>query len=249
MKPELRMDTNYFSFHEVVQGSAEYEEYLEARYQVFCEELGRVESPGMLSSNGHPIETDQYDGSSRHFIARHRASGTVAGFMRVILPSQAGLNVSTRYVIEHPLPYEGATEDMVGEISRLAVTPMFRRRHDDEGKSVQGDPESESSSKVDGLRRHQPELVLGMYREVYRLCRQIGLDYCVAAMDRRFSRLLTTLGFPFVAVSQVNEAVTPPRRVYLISAEEMERALGTRENCILKFMQEQLGTVLTPAMA
>lgn len=234
------MDTVYFSFNEVVPGSAEFEEYLEARYAVFCEELGRIDAPGMLSSRGHPIESDQYDEVSRHFIARHKASGTVAGFMRVILPNPAGLNVSKRYVIDQPYPYEDATADKVGEISRLAVTPHFRRRQDDDKRSFQGDPETETTYKVEGVRHHQPELVLGMYREVYRLCRQIGLDYCVAAMDRRFSRLLNTLGFPFEAVGPVNDSVSPPRRVFLINAQEMERALGERENCILKFMQAHM---------
>jgi N-acyl amino acid synthase of PEP-CTERM/exosortase system len=234
------METVYFSFNEVKPGSADFEDYLEARYLVFCEELGRVDPPGMFSSRGHPVETDQYDPFSRHFIARHKATGCVAGFMRVIMPNEHGLNVTPRYIIERPLPYPGATDDKIGEISRLAVTPQFRRRHSDEGKPVHGDPESEMTHKAEGVRQHQPELVLGMYREVYQLCRQVGLDFCVAAMDNRFSRLLISLGFPFVPVSPVNESVKPPRRVYLISAAEMERMLGEREASILKFMQAQL---------
>ena len=122
----------------------------------------------------------------------------------------------------------------------LAVTPVFRRRHSDEGKPVQGDPETEMTGRPDGMRQHHPELVLGLYREVYHLCQSEGVDYCVAAMDRRFSRLLNTLGFPFLAVGPINQTVLPVRRVYLISAQEMENTLGSRENCILRFMQEQL---------
>ncbi len=86
-----------------------------------------------------------------------------------------------------------------------------------------------------------------MYREVYQLCRQTGLDYCMAAMDNLFSRLLTRLGFPFVAVGPMNPNVLPPRRVYIISATEMERMLGTREATILQFMQTQLSTNEEPA--
>ncbi len=234
------METVYFSFYEVVPGTSDFEDYLEARYLVFCEELGRVDAPGMFSSRGHPIETDPFDVKSRHFIARHKASGVVAGFMRIIMPNEQGLNVEQRYVIDRPLPYAGATSDKVGEISRLAVTPHFRRRHSDEGKPIQGDPESEMTLKTDGVRHHQPELVLGMYREVYQLCRQTGLDYCMAAMDNLFSRLLTRLGFPFVPVGPMNPNVLPARRVYIISATEMERMLGAREVNILHFMQTQL---------
>ena len=131
-------------------------------------------------------------------------------------------------------------DDKIGEISRLAVTPHFRRRPSDEGKSGQGAPESEMTLKTEGPRQHQPELVLGMYREVYQLCRQTGLDYCMAAMDNLFSRLLIRLGFPFVAVGPLNPNVTPARRVYIISATEMEHMLGGRETTILQFMQKQL---------
>ncbi len=233
------MDTNYFHFEEVLPGTDGFDDYQEARYDVFCEELGRVEPTGQFNRRGHPIETDRYDEHSRHFIARHKQSGIVAGFMRVIMPNPLGLNVFDRYTINEPLPY-GVHLDQIGEISRLAVTPRFRRRHEDEGKPVQGDPETEMRGRPEGMRQHQPELVLGLYREVYHLCQNAGVDYCVAAMDRRFSRLLNTLGFPFVAVGPVNEHVSPPRRVFLISAAEMERSLGSRENCILRFMQTQL---------
>ncbi len=233
------MDTNYFHFQEVLPGTSDFDDYQEARYDVFCEELGRVHATGQFNRRGHPIETDRFDAHSRHFIGRHKTSGVIAGFMRVIMPNPMGLNVSDRYTIDQPLPY-GVTMDRVGEISRLAVTPGFRRRHEDQGKSVQGDPETEMTCRGEGMRQHQPELVLGLYREVYHLCQSEGVDYCVAAMDRRFSRLLNTLGFPFLAVGPVNETVSPPRRVFLISAVEMERSLGSRENCILRFMQAQL---------
>lgn len=233
---ELSMETSYFSFKEVLPGTSAYERYLEARYEIFCEELGRVEPPNAMSSNGKPIETDQYDPYSRHFLATHKPTQTVAGFVRVILPNLNGLNVTPRYTIDRPLPYADARDDNTGEISRMAIAPHFRRRHADQGK-IQGSPEEEMSGKREGARRHQPELVLGMYREVYQLCRQLGIDYCVAAMDSHFSRLLVALGFPFVPVGPVNEAVSPPRRVFLISAQEMERSLGEREASLLEFMR------------
>ncbi|MDD3676571.1 MAG: PEP-CTERM/exosortase system-associated acyltransferase [Thauera propionica] len=237
---ELNMETSYFSFEEVLPGTADYERYLEARYEIFCEELGRVEPPNAISSKGKPIETDQYDPYSRHFLAMHKPTQTVAGFVRVILPSSLGLNVTPRYVIDRPLPYPDASESNIGEISRMAIAPHFRRRHADQGK-IQGSPEEEMSGKQEGARRHQPELVLGMYREVYQLCRSLGIDYCVAAMDSHFSRLLVALGFPFVPVGPVNEGVRPPRRVFLISAREMERSLGEREAKLLSFMQASEG--------
>lgn len=234
---EMDMETNYFRFDEVRPGTPEYELYLEARYQVFVAELHRVDEGEARSSGGHPIETDRYDATSRHFLAVHKATGSVAGFVRVILPSEVGLNVTPRYVIDRPLPYEDATDANIGEISRMAIAPHYRRRHEDQGKPYQGDPEAEMSGKAEGFRQHQPELVLGLYREVYRLCREVGIDYCVAAMDNRFSRVLIGLGFPFVAIGPINENVQPPRRVYLVSAAEMERSLTMRVADVMRFMQ------------
>ena len=240
------METTYFRFEEVLPGSPAYERYLEARYDVFCAELGRVEPPGLSSSNGRPIETDGYDEHSRHFVAYYKADESVAGFVRIIMPSEKGLNVTPRYVIDRPLPYADASDDRIGEISRMAIAQHFRRRHSDQDKPIQGDPDSEMFRKPEGLRRHQPELVLGMYREIYQLCKGIVIGYCVAAMDSHFSRLLIALGFPFVPVGPVNEGVSPPRRVFLISALEIERSLGAREEAVLRFMQDQQRTA--PAM-
>lgn len=230
---EFDMETTYFRFEEVLPGTPAYERYLEARHDVFCTELGRVAPTGLCSSAGRPIETDAYDAYSRHFAAFYKADDSVAGFVRVILPSEKGLNVTPRYVIDHPLPYADATDDRIGEISRMAIAPHFRRRRSDQGKPIQGDPDGEMFRKPDGLRRHQPELVLGMYREIYQLCKGLDIGYCVAAMDSHFSRLLIALGFPFMPVGPVNEGVSPPRRVFLISALEIERSLGTREESVL----------------
>jgi N-acyl amino acid synthase of PEP-CTERM/exosortase system len=236
----LSMETGFFHVEEVVRGTRAYELYLEFRYEVFCKELHRIVPPSCpLSSTGQPIETDQYDQYSRHFMSYHKVSGNPAASVRVIFPSPVGLNVTPRYLIDRPLPYPDAREDNIGEISRMAIAPQFRRRQEDRNKPFQGDPESEMSRLPDNHRHHQPELVLGMYREIYLLCKQNGINYCMAAMENRFSRLLKTLGFPWVSVGPVNESVDPPRRAYLISAVEMERSLSQRETCILSFLQAQ----------
>ena len=121
----------------------------------------------------------------------------------------------------------------------MAISPAFRRRHADRGTPVQGNPDAETPGFPAGLRRHQPELVLGLYREIYQMCLRNGIGYCVAAMDSHFGRLLTALGFPFVPVGPANENYKPVRRVYLISAVEIERSLARRENELLEFMQAQ----------
>lgn len=237
---DLTMETSFFHVEEVLPGTRAYELYLEFRYEVFCKELHRVVPESFpLSSLGRPMETDKYDQHSRHFMSFHKGNGIPAASVRVILPNPVGLNVASRYVIDFPLPYADALESNIGEISRMAISPMFRRRKEDRNKPFQGDPEWEMSQLPDNHRLHQPELVLGMYREIYLLCKQRSINYCMAAMEHRFSRLLRTLGFPWVSISAINHDVTPPRRVYLISADELERSLSQRETCILSFLQAQ----------
>ncbi|NOT68600.1 MAG: GNAT family N-acetyltransferase [Methylophilaceae bacterium] len=232
------METEFFKFKEVIPGTPAYELYLEFRYEIFCNELHRIAAESCaLSCNGHPIETDQYDVYSRHFMAYHKNSDSPAASVRVITPNPLGLNVAARYAIDQPLPYADATNANVGEISRMAIASQFRRRQEDKGKPFQGDPETEMSLQPDARRRHQPDLVLGMYREIYLLCNQIGIDYCMAAMENRFSRLLRTLGFPWLAISPINENVEPPRRVYIIGALDIERSLSQRETQILDFLK------------
>lgn len=240
------METDYFCFEEVARGTPAYELYLEFRYEVFCKELHRIDpSACHLSSNGRPMETDQYDQHSLHIIAYHKFTRSPAASARVILPSPVGLNVAPRYLIDRPLPYSDAIDDNIGEISRMAIAAQFRRRHEDRDKPPEGDPGSEMAEQSENKmgvqternRRHQPELVLGMYREIYRLCNHEGIRYCMAAMDDRFSRLLNTLGFPCVPVGPINENVKPPRRVYIISAVEMERSLSQRGTSTLGFLQ------------
>jgi hypothetical protein len=76
-----------------------------------------------------------------------------------------------------------------------------------------------------------------MYREIFLLCSSIGIEYCYAAMDDRFSRLLQAIGFPFRPVSPLNTAVAPPRRVYLIGSDDIERSLAQRDQRILDFIK------------
>ena len=68
-------------------------------------------------------------------------------------------------------------------------------------------------------------------------------NVALAVLTRAAPQLnLFALGFPFMPVGPVNEGVSPPRRVFLISALEIERSLGAREEAVLRFMQEQQGT-------
>lgn len=233
------METMYFWFRETGTGHSDYDRYLEFRYAVFCAELKRVAyTSGLCSSRGNPVETDDFDPFSMHFIAEHKATGAWAACARLIRPSPLGLNVANRYEI-FPNIRASLEGMLVGEISRMAIAPQFRRRRSDLGRPPEGDPYPEVNDSRQGNRQSQPELVLGMYREIFHACRLMGIAACYAAMDVRFARLLQTMGFPFIEASPVNQGVNPPRRVYLITASDMIDRLAARDSRILEFMQVQ----------
>lgn len=232
------MQTHYFDFHEVQPGTAAYDDYLALRYDVFFAELHRVFLPEV--AEGAPRrETDRFDPYSRHLLAVHRATGTPAGCVRLILPNLLGLNVHARYVLEEN-PYPEADPARIGEISRMAVSSRYRRREEDAGKPVAGDPTREipdGPSRDGERRRRQPELVLGMYREIVLLADRLGLTHAYAAMDATFSRLLLRIGLPFVPVGPVNPKVEPPRRPFIISRAALERELARRNPQVLRFLK------------
>ncbi|MFK8050857.1 MAG: PEP-CTERM/exosortase system-associated acyltransferase [Halioglobus sp.] len=103
------------------------------RYRVYCEEFKYF--PPDLPSVADPIECDEFDSRSLHCLVTHKSSGIVAGCVRVVTTQSS--------MYEDPLPLEKYCADglslealellnldrkSMGEISRLAVDPQFRRR-------------------------------------------------------------------------------------------------------------------------
>lgn len=230
------METRYFRFVEVAPETPEYETYLALRYEVFCAELHRIEEFSKTSGDRR-IETDRFDPVSRHWLATHLETGMPAACCRLILPNPYGLSIARRYEIED-YPYPGARADATAEISRMAIAPEFRRRHSDQGKPVEGDPNEELPDRApeEKGRRHQPELVLGMYREIFLLAGEIGMTHAYAAMASNYSRILLMAGFPFIAVGPMNRAVEPPRRPYIVSRDDIIERLGIKNPGLLAFL-------------
>lgn len=231
------MKTQSFSFKEVFPGTPEYDAYLELRYAVFCEELNRVEAKDANLGR----ETDIYDQYSRHFLATHIATGALGACARLIFPNPSGFNIQARYEIKKEAVYPDAALEKTAEISRMAISSAFRRRREDDKRPVCGSPEDElpNSAREDehvGNRKHQPEIVLGMYRAIYQSAKESGISHYIAAMDPMFSRLLGMLGFPFKSVGPVNMQVRPARRPYMMSNADLEQHLLCRNPSLLEFL-------------
>ena len=148
------------------------------RYQVYCIE-NAYEDPDRQPGGR---ERDIYDHRSVHALLVHRRSEAVAGTVRVILPGTDR---------EPPLPINlvadlGQREllrrlphSRTAEISRFAVSKMFRQRCGEED------------------RRMLRYITIGLLRGALEICRDNEIQYGCAVMERSLIRLLGRLGFVF----------------------------------------------------
>ncbi len=235
------METPFFSFFEITEDDDNYVDYLHFRYLIFVKELKSLTQ----EKHRDQKERDQFDCYSRHIIAWHNESQTIAACARLILPNPIGLNTESRYQIEQH-PYPDQFKDNTGEISRMAISPMFRRRKEDIRDLIEGDPNREffqknqsGTDKSPDKRNYQPGLIMGMYREIYYIAQQEAIKFCLAAMERRFSRLLIKSGYPFHPVGPENPVLKPLRRPFIISQEEMKIKLAQSNPELMDFMQQK----------
>jgi N-acyl amino acid synthase of PEP-CTERM/exosortase system len=169
------------------------------RYQVYCVE-NAYEDPA-LQIGGR--EFDRYDPHSVHAVLRYKPTGVVGGCVRLILP-QADRGLSTLPMREL-LSAEGRDRldqcdpTRTAEISRYAVSKMFRRRATDDAYPdvlMVDLPATE-------MRRLVPHVSLGLMRGVGTLAAAEGVTTVCAAMAPALLRLLARLGVNFEPLGPV----------------------------------------------
>jgi N-acyl amino acid synthase of PEP-CTERM/exosortase system len=125
------------------------------------------------------------------------------------------------------------------EISRLAVRKDHRRRRADSLDGVPGLPAlAPVAERRHGERRRvSPMLLFGMYREMYRHSRHIGIRYWYAAMERALARSLQGMGFGFEPIGPPADyygAVVP----YVLDLRKMEAGLADHNPALVAWLQE-----------
>ena len=184
----------YLSFRRVVTPE-DLEKVFRLRYQVYVVERG-FERP-----EDHPagIERDPFDEVAVHVLCEHR-DGIPVGTARLIPPTPLGFPLE-----EHcRLDVDPTTlpRDRLGEISRLAISKEFQRRREDpfnpapleEGQAADTPAPAPGSAPP---QRRRNDLVVGLYREIYRVTKERGLTHWYAAMEDKLMILLRRVGFNF----------------------------------------------------
>ena len=178
----------YNFYFEVV--SADTPELLEQahrlRYQVYCVENEFEDA----AENADGLETDEFDQRSKHSLLIHRASGTVAGTVRLILPdSVSGIALPAVEVSDalrdrarSSLPPAGTAE-----ISRFSISKEFRRRIEDgHWPAIYGDKSDSSTIN----RRILPHITLGLMRAIVKMSMENDVTHWCASVETPLLRLL-----------------------------------------------------------
>ena len=152
------------------------------RFQVYARECE------FISANDYPegVERDAYDDHAVHFGAFDEES-QIVGAVRLILPS------SEKFLIEERcglLPFGSGlpSRHLHAEISRLTISKSFRR-------SLA--PQGPSDGKAESYIRKVSPMALGLCHLMYEECRDRGIAYCLALMEKPLELLLKLNGFEF----------------------------------------------------
>lgn len=192
------------------------------RYEVYCLECGFL-PPEQFQCG---LESDEYDSAAAHFVARN-FENEVVGTLRMVQPT-----VSQSFPFEHHCKelFQDAVlprREECGEISRLVVRKNYRRRTGDALAGVIDRTEARRlarRSATEDRRSSSPQILLGLYREIYHYSVQAGIRYWYAAMERSLARALARFEFVFTPIGMETDyygPVTP----YLADLRELENRL------------------------
>lgn len=167
------------------------------RYQIYVEEFG-FEDPA-----DHPgqLETDAYEPYSIHFAAIQGEE--VVGTIRLVLHSVHGFPIE--HAVHAQPPAKIKQPELIGEISRLAISKRFRRREEDGRYGVESYlrqseggilPDEDPVSQEHKKRKH-PVIVMGLYQIMYQESKRRRLRQWYMITEKKIYYSLKKFGFQF----------------------------------------------------
>ena len=238
------ISTNYFDIQGVDNSDLLSDTY-RVRFQVYCLERG------LLASQNYPDhrETDAFDSSAVHVLARHK-KGQTAGTLRFVLHSPLGFPLQQHCTFDDAFAYlrdpASPVLETYSEISRLAISKFFRRRI---GDNFYGGDSRESDVSLSGeMIAHPalgPEIVTALFKYLYHESKRRGITHWLVAMERSLDIMLRRMGFPFTPVGPETDYYGPIRP-FVAEIAELERTLPKRCPGMLDYMVDGLPDSLRP---
>lgn len=180
----------YFTL-ELATTPSQLEAVYRIRYRVYCEEF-RYEPADAFPRQ---MESDEFDGISRHCLVSHKASGMPAGCARLVLADESRLMPMEKFCLpaidqEKLRAFDGKRHTLC-EFSRLGVDGAFRRR--------MGERESRFGeiSALDCSKREQRTfslIAVATILSALAMSELIGRRHCFAMMEPFLPRLLKRSG-------------------------------------------------------
>lgn len=182
-----------FEFKKISYDDPLLNEVYKLRYKVYCEEWG-FERP-----EDHPggVERDDFDAHSVHFVAIRKEDRKLIGTTRIIFHSKLGFPIEEHCHINGAILKSNKAH--WGEISRLAVSKELRKRANDNSIYKNEDPLiHDMNSPFQEKRKFENQIVIGLYRCIYRESLESGLTHLYAVMAKGLFLLLSRIGISFV---------------------------------------------------
>jgi N-acyl amino acid synthase of PEP-CTERM/exosortase system len=193
------------------------EKVFRLRYLVYVDERG------FERAEDHPggIERDRFDTVAVHFLCE-KPDGLPMGTIRLIPPSPVGFphQEHCQFSID---PAELPRERLC-EASRLAVSQAYQRRRDDPFY-LSPSAESEQVVSLPRFERRRVDIALGLYREVYRAMKAMGLTHLIVVVEEKLWIRLRRVGFDFRMIGPYVD-YHGRRAPFLTDLWGIERALG-----------------------
>jgi len=197
------------------------------RFDVYCVECNFL--PGEDYPDG--LERDEYDAESVHF-CEFDANQSPAGYVRLVLPDTVDCFPFQQHCTTldpSVLPDPGQS----AEISRLMVHSSFRRRRTDGMPGLLSDHDP---APLPGERRsNSPQVVLGLYRQMYAFSVAHGIRYWYAAMERSLARSLNQMNLRFRRLGPETDYFGPVAP-YVADLRELERHLAATHPALFAWM-------------
>ena len=201
------------------------------RYEVYCEDQK------FLPAEDYPDkkETDEFDPYSTHIGVLSKKDYNIIGAVRIVKPSPLGLPMDRHCVYDteffrnlgYDHPHQLLHSTTSAEISRLVISPTYRRRMNDGLYALNQDGQRRPPADIQE-RRHtnRPVITLGIFKMIYQCCKRNNITHLLSAMEPYLVRSLAKWQVVFNLIGPEIDyygPVTP----YLLEIADVDRRMSS----------------------
>jgi N-acyl amino acid synthase of PEP-CTERM/exosortase system len=222
----------YFDFIRVEMADPFWVDLQRLRYEVYCDELK------FLDPSNYPtgLESDEFDPVSVQFAAVNAEKQAVAT-LRLVRDSSLGFPLEHHAASLWPA-FSALPRDKTVEVSRLILSPQYRRRANDDRYGVGGAtpiPAHHEARPPVQRRSPYPRILFGLFRLMFEESINTGLEWWLSAMEPWLRTYLSRFGFTFMPVGEPIEyygQVVP----YAAKIEDIFRAVAETKPEVLQMV-------------